>query len=192
MSVRNIGSATPEETHAAVVDIMGSEADLRRLTSVAQKRIAALGRYARGRNHKDLLHEVFTSTLSGGRAWKKQVPFIAHLFETMKGIVWNWREKEKRKEKHAKEVNSTGTSLVEELKVEDEKPSPEATYSGRERLALLREHFHEDVIVLNVIEGQMAGFSGPEICEYYNLADKVFHAARKRILRNSPKELYDA
>jgi hypothetical protein len=148
--------ATDAEIEAAIRAL--SPADALRLQRVATFRARALAGLGLGQGGDDLLQEAITRTVAGSRRWRKDVPFVKHLIETMRSIASHARE-----ELHEARFVSTTSDAAQQSPGPICKTDAERLSAAREKLEQISARFHDDDAVGLVLEGMADGMTGPDI-----------------------------
>lgn len=194
-----------EQSAASADDVLAayerlSTADLVRLRAYAELRVRIAGRAALG-DREDLLNEALTRTLDGRRQWKKDISLTIFLIGVMRSISSNdWIAPFEKYGKYVlrdadlvvREEDGLEDSVIEQAK--SHVASPEDGALANEDAAIyrgamesLKEHFAGDRSTLDVIDGIMAGFTGPEIKELAGIEQKEFESTMKALRRAGSK-----
>lgn len=181
-------SATDDEVFEAVTNLTDKEKQ--RLGLYAVDRLQNIGRAAAGWDEEDLLQEAIKRTLAGNRKWYKgQVDFFGHLKGVLMSITSDMARKlttEKHEEPFSESelLNGSEEESVNPYEVAASAPSRVLqTLVAKERLALVMDIFRDDQAVLNIIEGRCCDLTEVETCEMFEMTQKEFGAARRRLSR---------
>lgn len=164
-----------------------------RLQQYAMFRVRGLGRAAGARDWQDLLQEALYRTLIGatdisnGRHWNKKVDLVKHLTETMRSIASSWK-----RQFTGREANTYLVSELQNSDSEGEEYSPADNLSSGhvltdERLIETEEEdrilstLRDDPDATAVLEGWMNGLKKNEILAKYDLGEKRYTAAVRRL-----------
>ena len=183
-----------------VVDAVGrlSKHDFARLRTAARVWIGGLGLDKVAADADDLVQEAIFRTTSGQRTWQVGVDLFKHLREVMRSIVDSWRKSaERRTLSGASEVRESDFRQADVGPEDDvvdytpvsNAPSPEPGTAraliGMEDFRALEAHFAGDEVAGAVIDGMWAQMKGPDIKERWNLTEKQYRAAVRRIRRHA-------
>jgi len=194
--------ATREEIDQAIAAL--SPAQWLKLQKCAKWRVCILPRSA-SYNWEDLLNEALLSTLIGaqgngnGRRWNKRVDFLMHLTGAMRGISGQRKEKTGGREileceavkcdGEGHELSpldnlGPGDSPSERLRfavTEGFQPAAERQLKAKEEVEGMFRMFKDDKEATFVLEGWSEGMKKSEIMQKYELTEKQYDAATKRI-----------
>ena len=177
------------EVDRAIKGLTSSE--LLQLQLFAKFRIRGLGRAARGRDWEDLLEEALCRTLIGakdnqnGRHWNRRVSFVQHLKGAILSIASLWKRQFKEESTYllsellshdaeGKDYSpidnvASGHILADQCLIENEE---------KDRVFGL---FMDDSEALQLLRGLMDGLKKTEIVARYDLDEKKYAAALRRI-----------
>lgn len=134
---------------------------------------------------EDLLHEAVTRTLDGSRRYPQGLDVSTFLGNAMRSIASATREKDRRQEPLG-DPNDESSNIH---RIASPEPTPEATAIRRiglsEMLARLRKTLAGDQDALAILECRLEGFKDQEIMELESMDPRRFHAARKRLWRET-------
>lgn len=135
-----------------------------------------------------------------GRAWNKNVDFVAFLMVTMKGLSSDSRKSlgqrvARRMEAIAGEEGEDNPELQE---LDMHHPAVDDELADRQELearqkqaeadvALIEAHFAHDQEVLAIIEGEKEGWSAEEVRQVFGMTKLAYDNARKRLRRGLNK-----
>jgi CheY-like chemotaxis protein len=194
--------ATREDIDQAFAAL--SPAQWLKLQKFAKWRVPVLPRSA-SCNWNDLLNEAVLSTLTGaqgngnGRRWNKRVDFLMHLTGAMRGISSQRKDKAVGREiLECEAINcdaagqelspldnlGPGDSRNERLRfavTEGFQPAAERQLIAKEEVERMFRMFKEDKEATFVLEGGSEGMKKNEIMQKYELTEKQYDAATKRI-----------
>jgi CheY-like chemotaxis protein len=194
--------ATREEIDQAIGAL--SPAQWLKLQKYAKWRVPVLPRSA-SYDWKDLLNESLLSTLIGaqgngsGRRWNKRVDFLMHLTGAIRGISSQRKDKTGAREiLECEAINcdaagqelspldnlGPGDSRDERLRVavtEGFQPAAERQLIAKEKVDGMFRDFKDDKEATFVLEGGSEGMKKHEIMQKYELTEKQYDAATKRI-----------
>ena len=172
----------PHEIRRQLRDL--TETDLRRLERMSKILTQRYRESNASWDYEDLLTETFVKVLEGEREWRKGVPFVAYVSDTMKGVarrhfISDMQKKapETSYEKATEAIDEKIHTMISAL------PDPEQLARLREEVRNLRRLFTNDEITIHVLDGWMLGMTPAEICEYLGISTNQYNAARRRILR---------
>jgi hypothetical protein len=195
--------STRKEIDQAIAAL--SPAEWLKLQKFAEWRVRGQGRAAGTRRGKDLLQDALVSTFVGaqgngsGRRWNKRVDFVKHLTEAMRGISSHWKEKfDEREILECEAVNcdaagqelspldnlAPGDTPDERLRVavaEGFQPAAERRLIATEEIKRIFTMFKDDTEGTVVLEGWSEGMKKNEIMQKYELTEKQYDGATKRI-----------
>lgn len=178
--------ATRADLDAAIEALSPDEE--RRLERAARYYINGLGRFARGRTAKVLVHEATTAIYIGaedpkaGRHWPKtEVTFVKFFVRTMESIVSHWAEAAEREDLDSETVLETeeGESVSLLTRTPDPAPLPDQELIAKDEVAKIMALFDQDGEAWIILEAWRLGMKGPEIIEEYGLSKPAFEAACK-------------
>lgn len=194
-------SRSEARSAAEVVDAVGrlSKHDLARLRTAARVWIGGLGLDKVTADADDLVQEAIFRTTSGQRTWKVGVDIVRHLHKVMHSIVDSWRKSAERRALSGQgEVRESDIREAEAGPEDDDvvdytpvsnAPSPEPGTAraliGMQDIRAFEAHFAKDEVAGAVIHGMWAQMKGPEIKERWNLTEKQYRAAVRRIRRHA-------
>lgn len=194
--------ATREEIDQAIAAL--SPAQWLKLQKFAKWRVCVLPRSA-SCNWNDLLNDAVLSTLTGaqgngnGRRWNKRVDFLMHLTGAIRGISSQRKDKTGGREileceavnydaagqEHSPLDNlGPGDSRDERLRVavtEGFQPAAERQLIAKEEVERMFRMFKDDKEATFVLKGGSEGMKKSEIMQKYELTEKQYDAATKRI-----------
>jgi hypothetical protein len=142
---------------------------------------------------EDLVADAISSALAAasarqegrkeGRAWRVDVPFIAHLMMTIRSMAFDERRSA------ASRSTERGVDLSEEQSpsVEDDLINMEALARAHELEVAWLEKLKQDPVVGGIIEGLGAGSRPQEIQARLGLTAAQYDAARKRLRQLTEK-----
>jgi len=132
----------------------------------------------------DVLNEAIVRVLDGSRPWPPDVPLLAFLSGVMRSICDDqWRRA--RRELlvrvgdltvHLGDRNPSGEEV-------ESSPDPERVLAAAQALAAIHELFAADPCALKIIAGLAEGLTAAEICRHYDMAERDYDTARKRMRR---------
>ena len=180
------GTATLEEVQEAVHALTAAERH--KLRGFARFRIQGIGRAALGRDEHLLLADAVASALQRGRKWpKNKVDFYGFLHGAMRSISSEWKrkfqEEEARPEAELFRADAADGDPGVVSAAKSALPDPECQASTAERIQQVIEHFKDDEVVLEIIEGLREGMTGPETQELFELMENEYNAGVKRLRR---------
>ncbi len=194
-------SQPPSEahSHAHVADAIGSlsKQDCARLRVSAHIYVRDLCLDTVAADADDLVSEAVIRTTSGQRVWKVGVSLLKHLRGVMRSIADSWRKSaERRAASGRQEVRESSFLDPDAELLGDEEanltpvdnapsgePDPEGAFLDHEDIRDVEAHFADDEVAGAVLHGMWAQRSGPEIREEWQLTEKQFAAAVRRIRR---------
>jgi len=156
-----------------------SDADLVRLKALARLWSRGL---PGGLGWADILNEAIVRTLDGSRHWPPGVPLLAFLSGVMRSIC----------DDHWRRVRHESGWLVRREDVADSgasgddaeaPPDPERVLAAAQALASVTQLFATDPPVLKIIAGLTEGLTAHEICRFYEMTERDYDSARKRMRR---------
>ncbi len=174
-----------------------SKHDLARLRAAAYIWIRDLRLDPVAADPDDLVAEAIFRTTSGQRAWRVGVSFLKHLRGVMRSLADSWRKSaDRRAASGLQEVReSEFLAPGAELSGDDEAmltpvnnapspvPDPQRELLVMQKLRALETDFAEDEIASAVIHGTWTQMKGPEIRKHWQLTEKQYAAAVRRIRR---------
>jgi DNA-directed RNA polymerase specialized sigma24 family protein len=134
---------------------------------------------------EELVNETLRRVLETDRKWRKDQPFMAFLFLSMRSIAWEFL-KQNRREVPASQIRANNDKeendgYLESQPAEVGDPEPAA------RHALFADEiermFSDDDDVMAVIIGRVEGLSSAETRERFDLTSTAFETAQKRLRR---------
>ncbi len=186
-------------SHAAVLNAIGrlTKQDLARLRAAAIIWIRNLGLDTVVADADDLVAEAVFRTTSGQRVWKVGISLKKHLRGVMLSLVNSWRKSVERRAASGRlakresdfrepEVGASGSDPQDYTPVSNAPspvPDPERILDVRRKLRAFEVQFADDATAGAVIHGMWTQMTGPEICKHWNLTEKQFAAAVRRIRR---------
>lgn len=161
--------------------------------------LARFGAYARrrlhgcspgvlkGRQAEDLLQEAIERTLDGRRTWKNSVPFRTHLFMVMKSIASAWDEEGDQAVPFSslERANEEGEVTGPHMFVPAQDPDQERVAIAREEIALVGEHFKDDVVPSLVMTAILDGHLVSDLPGLLGVSRNECEAAWKKIRRHA-------
>ena len=150
-----------------------SDADLVRLKALA--RLWSRGLPA-GLGWADVLNEAILRVLEGSRPWPPGVPLLAFLSGVMRSICddhWRRLPREARR----------GDLADVAASAEDSAPGLERTLAAAQTLSEIGRLFAGDPEVSKIIAGLSEGLTAREICRVYEMTERDYDTARKRMRR---------
>lgn len=183
--------ATDDEVEAAIAAL--TEADAIRLNKIAAFRARSLQGLGLGIGPDDLLQDALMRTVNGAvatgpgaRRWRKGIPFVKHLDQTMRSIASHARENlEDITLLDASEVHSKATA---DGPFASRRADPERLAAAREQLALVHKKFADDDLVGLVIEGLADEMTGPDIQKDLGITETQFESAMTKLRRGVDRE----
>jgi len=173
-----------------------TDQDAGRLKRYTIRRLAAIGRAARGKDWEDLLQEGITRTLAGTRAWNKNaVTFVGHLMGVSRSICSEMAEKltAEKNEEPMSESELIGAAKNPALNpyqlAISPMPTAEEITETRDAVDAIKRSFRDDPLVLDIVSALEEGFNGPEIKEVLGISQKDLETAMRRLRRAVPKVL---
>ena len=128
---------------------------------------------------EDLLQEALCKTLAGKRSWKRKIPIVFHIYQTMRSIASHYCEHSVRF-KNVEDVDSLYALNA----------SPEYADSNTEEISIRRQeiqnilsYFKDDVLCHKTIQFQAQGMTGTEIQKTMQLTAQEWAALKKRTRR---------
>jgi RNA polymerase sigma-70 factor (ECF subfamily) len=151
-----------------------SEADLVRLKALA--RLWSRGLPA-GLGWADVLNEAIVRVLDGSRPWPPGVPLLAFLSGVMRSICDDhWR-------RLRREALTRRGDVADLAATAEDTPGPERTLAAAQALGEIDRLFAGDPQVLKIIAGLSEGLTASEICRLYEMTERDYDTARKRMRR---------
>jgi DNA-directed RNA polymerase specialized sigma24 family protein len=185
----------PAETVAAVREIATEDevrAQLLALDDDALHRLElGAARYRRMLPRQDveeLVNETLRRALERDRKWRKDQPFMAFLFLSMRSIAWEFL-KQNQREVPASQigVNNDDNDDEENDDYLERQPAevgdPEAAACHVLFVDEIERMFRDDDDVMAVIIGRVEGLSSVETRERFDLTPTAFETAQKRLRR---------
>lgn len=187
--------ATPEDVHQAIETL--TQEDRYRLRKAAVICLA-------GTEYQDpmeLVHEAILRTMnaangSKGRHWPKNVPFMAYMIQTIKGLANDSRESlSQKKTDHIEVMAAEGSTTEEALStvgyfhsdVLSQAVEWEDSLDRRNRAKtdaiLIDARFADDSEVMMIIMGHKDGLTPAEIRELGEMSNTQYETARRRFRR---------
>lgn len=154
-----------------------ADADLLRLGALARLRARGLP----GLEGADLLNEAVLRLLDGSRTRPPDVPLVAVLAMTMRGVAHDHRRRLRRERPVL--VPSTGDGDVATLPDPSPGVDPERATAAAQALADIDRLFARDAVALQVIAGLGDGLTPAEIRRRYGLSATAYDTARRRMRR---------
>jgi len=152
-----------------------SNADLVRLKALA--RLWSRGLPA-GLGWADVLNEAVLRVLEGSRPWPPGVPLLAFLSGVMRSICDDhWRRLRREALTRRGDVADLAATA------EEPSPGPERTLAAAQVLGEIDRLFAGDRPVLQIIAGLSEGLTAREICRVYEMTERDYDTARKRMRR---------
>lgn len=154
---------------------------------------------------QELLNEVIDRTMTAaigkpGRRWPTDVPFMAYLVQTMKGLASDSRESAPRRNTEYLEVMTAAGGSSEEalgglqhaqpdaitlaLELEDEN---ERSQRAQAQLDLIDGHFAHDDQVKFIIMGRQDNLPVADVCELAGMTRTQHETAQRRLRRGLEK-----
>jgi len=128
----------------------------------------------------DVLNEAIVRVLDGSRPWPPGVPLLAFLSGVMRSICDDqWR-------RARREALLRVGDLADRIPAGEETepaPDPERVLAAAQALAAIHELFAADPCALKIIAGLAEGLTAAEICRHYDMAERDYDTARKRMRR---------
>ncbi len=175
-----------------------SKHDFARLRTAGRIWIGGLGLDKVAADADDLVQEAIFRTTSGQRAWKVGVDFFKHLREVMRSIVDSWRKSAERRalaglqevrESDFRQADAGPEDDVVDYNPVTNAPSPEpgtaSALIGLQEFRAFEANFAKDEVAGAVIHGMWGQMKGPEIKKQWNLTEKQYRAAVRRIRRHA-------
>ncbi len=187
---------------AEVLEAVGrlSKHDLARLRTSARIRIHGLGLDAVARDADDLVQEAVMRTTSGQRTWKVGVDLMRHLREVMRSIADSWRKsaerrvlsgrREVRESQFRRAYAGPEDDPVDFTPVSNApsgEPGAVRELIGLQDFRAFEADFAGDAVAGAVIDGMWEQMKGPAIKERWNLTEKQYRAAVRRIRRHAER-----
>ena len=170
-----IAAAVEPTADAALALHALSDADLVRLQALA--RLWSRGLPA-GLGWADVLNEAILRVLEGSRPWPPGVPLLAFLSGVMRSICDDhWR----RLRREARTRHGDAADIA--ASAEEPSPGPERTLAAAQALGEIDRLFAGDRQVLQIIAGMSEGLTAREICRVYEMTERDYGTARKRMRR---------
>ena len=192
-------SGTDARSHQDVLTAVNrlTKQDFARLRAAALVWVRALRLNAVVADPDDLVADAIFRTTSGQRTWSAGVDFMKHLREVMKSLADSWRKSAERRAASGRQEVRESEFLAPgaELSGDDEatltpvnnapsgEPGPDRVLLGMEGIRAVEADFAEDEIASAVIHGMWSQMKGPEIREHWDLTEKQYAAAVRRIRR---------
>jgi RNA polymerase sigma-70 factor (ECF subfamily) len=152
-----------------------SDADLVRLKALA--RLWSRGLPV-GLGWADVLNEAILRVLEGSRPWPPGVPLLAFLSGVMRSICDDhWRRLRREAQTRRGDVADLAATA------EEPSPGPERTLAAAQALGEIDRLFAGDRPVLQIIAGLSEGLTAREICRVYEMTERDYDTARKRMRR---------
>lgn len=171
--------ATPDETIDALAGL--SAAEHRRLERLARNRAWGL----RHRGWEDILNTAIERTLAGTRRWRRRVPLVAFLAETMRSVADELRAQESRDlsvpESDLPGAEDEQISIFE--RVASCASTPEEEMIAKEILARIEELFVGDEEGLGVVMARAEAYGPAETQDLLGLTPTQYDSALKRVRR---------
>jgi len=170
-----IAAAVEPTADAALALHALSDADLVRLQALA--RLWSRGLPA-GLGWADVLNEAILRVLEGSRPWPPGVPLLAFLSGVMRSICDDhWRRLRREALTRRGDVADLAATA------EEPSPGPERTLAAAQVLGEIDRLFAGDREVLQIIAGLSEGLTAREICRVYEMTERDYDTARKRMRR---------
>jgi RNA polymerase sigma-70 factor (ECF subfamily) len=151
-----------------------SDADLVRLKALA--RLWSRGLPV-GLGWADVLNEAIVRVLDGSRPWPAGVPLLAFLSGIMRSICDDhWR-------RLRREALTRRGDVADLAATAEDAPGPERTLAAAQALGEIDRLFAGDLQVLKIIAGLSEGLTASEICRLYEMTERDYDTARKRMRR---------
>jgi DNA-directed RNA polymerase specialized sigma24 family protein len=151
-----------------------SDADLVRLKALA--RLWSRGLPV-GLGWADVLNEAIVRVLDGSRPWPAGVPLLAFLSGIMRSICDDhWR-------RLRREALTRRGDVADLAATAEDTPGPERTLAAAQALGEIDRLFAGDLQVLKIIAGLSEGLTASEICRLYEMTERDYDTARKRMRR---------
>ena len=151
-----------------------SDADLVRLKALA--RLWSRGLPV-GLGWADVLNEAIVRVLDGSRPWPAGVPLLAFLSGIMRSICDDhWR-------RLRREALTRPGDVADLAATAEDTPGPERTLAAAQALGEIDRLFAGDLQVLKIIAGLSEGLTASEICRLYEMTERDYDTARKRMRR---------
>lgn len=187
--------ATPEDVHQAIETL--TQEDRYRLRKAAAICLA-------GTEYQDpmeLVHEAILRTMnaangSKGRHWPKNVPFMAYMIQTIKGLVSDSRESLPQKRTDYMEVMAAEGATTEEAlgrvgychsdvlsQAVEWEESLDRHNRAKTDAILIDARFADDSEVMLIIMGHKDGLTSAEIRELGEMSTTQYETARRRFRR---------
>jgi DNA-directed RNA polymerase specialized sigma24 family protein len=175
-SVVSVGS-TAVETMSAIRAL--SDVELLRLKAMA--RVWARG-LPGGLGWADVLNEAIARVLDGSRRWPPGLPLLVLLSGVMRSICDDhWR-----RARRDFELLVRWDDFVDPVAPAEEvqsPPDPERVLAAGQALAAIYSLFADDPLALKIIAGLADGLTAKEICRVYEMSERAYDTARKRMRR---------
>lgn len=172
--------ATPDEAINALERLDADEH--RRLERLARNRSRGL----RHRGWEDILNTAIERICSGSRRWRRRVPLMAFLAQTMRSVVDEFRDEESR-DLSVPESNllapegDVQISIFE--RVASSEGTPEEELIAKEALARIENLFADDAEGLGIVMARAEGYAPAETQELLDLTPTQYDSGLKRIRR---------
>jgi len=177
-------AATREEIDSAIAAL--TDIELVRLQWFAMARVARIGVAADGRDYRELLSESYRRIL-GSRSWNKNIPFVDHLFGTIRSVSSHWAEEFKRELDAGRNLISgdrdTRTDPTSARTAASPAADAERTIIARDLLDYVKQLFSEDRLARDIIAGWEEELDGPSIREIVGVEQHAFDAKVRAIRR---------
>ena len=170
---------------------------LANLSSREKKVIALSARilstHIQGIEHEDLIHDVFISILKVDkpRRWPRNVISTTFFSKAMRSLADNNKKKSFNNhdivtESETPELNQL--TCLENMGVNDYK---DRQLDAENKIKQLQDHFSGDQHTQIIMMGRMEGYSEEEIKSQFQLTQKAYDSARKRLSRTLIKMDYE-
>ena len=125
-----------------------------------------------------MLNEAIVRVLDGSRPWPPGVPLLAFLSGVMRSICDDhWRRLRREALTRRGDVADLAATA------EEPSPDPERTLAAAQALGEIDRLFAGDRPVLQIIAGLSEGLTAREICRVYEMTERDYDTARKRMRR---------
>lgn len=133
----------------------------------------------------ELVNETLRRALERDRKWRKDQPFMAFLFLSMRSIAWEFL-KQNQREVPASQIGANNDDEENDGYLERqpaEVGDPEAAAHHALFVNEIERMFSDDDDVMAVIIGRVEGLSSAETRERFDLTPTAFETAQKRLRR---------
>ncbi len=192
-------TGTDAHDHEAVLAAVNrlTKQDLARLRAAAYIWMRDLRLATVAADPDDLVSEAIFRTTSGQRTWKAGISLMKHLRGVMRSVADSWRKSADRRAAAGLQEVRESEFLAPDAELSDDDeamltpvnnapspvPDPQRGLIVMQRFRALETDFAEDKIASAVIHGMWSQMKGPDIRKQWQLTEKQYAAAVRRIRR---------